>query len=142
MANAFVRVQTSTLNMVILPISKLDKVCSPEIVICGVPWKVKVHKNDEKHSLAIYLYCTKNDDSTSWAVSAGAVVKLLSFDNKANALKHNISPDIFNSSNLSYGLDEFIQWEELLKDANKYVQNDKIQLELRLRIQTILKEAC
>lgn len=86
MANITVKSQTSTSSMVIKPISKLTTALSPEVIIHGIPWKVKVFKSEKKNSLSVYLHCAKKDNTSTWSAPACATIKLTTYDNEKNVV--------------------------------------------------------
>lgn len=124
---------SSTGHMTISPISKLTTVCSGEVTIHGIPWKVAATKNGAKKSLAVFLYCDKKGSSTNWAVPACASIKLLSADD--GSIKHDVTPYVFTPSCIGFGATALIQWDDLLKDGNKYVRDDTIELEFQITAQ-------
>lgn len=131
MVNALVKSQTSTLHMVISSISKLTKVQSPKVCIHGISWKVKAFKNEENTLPTVCLYCTKKADSTDWSVPVKFTMHLLPFNDDINVRKYHSPPFVFSPSKSAFGI-QFIEWDELLKGENKYVQDDTIELKFEI----------
>lgn len=131
MAKVLMKPQTSIVHMVISPVSKLNEIRSPDVCIHGIPWQVKVHKDED--SLAVHLHCAVKDKSSNWTVAARATIKLSSFSHKKNAVKKYIEPYVFKISRRSCGTYGLIGWDELLNDENKYVKNDAIQLKVEIK---------
>lgn len=133
MANVSIQPQiASTLHLVISPISELDKTISAEVYIHGIPWKVEVEKDEEEQSFGVHLRCAKEDDPSNWTVPACATINLMTFSDEKNARKTYITPYGFDTYHQEFGCDPFIQWDELLKDENKYVKDDTIKLKVKI----------
>lgn len=118
--------------MTISPIGTLGEIYSPVVIIHGIPWQFEISKDEDGDSLAVFLKCVKDDDLSNWAVPACFTIKLMPFDDETEPFVHHITPCVFNSSCLRYGTPELIQWNELLDDENKYVQNDAIELKIKI----------
>lgn len=132
MALAIVMSQSSILHMAITSISKLTPTWSPDVFIHGIPWKILVCKQDAENSLAIYLHCAKEDESSQWTVSARATIKLMAFGQKKTTHDLHISPCVFDASKHLIGCSSFIPWDDLMHAENQYVKNDKIQLKIKI----------
>lgn len=111
-------------------ISKLESIKSREIWIRGIPWIVKISK--DKQSLAANLYCAKTGNSPNGSLSAMASFKLLSLNGDANTISQHIGPCVFNTSGIGYGTSSLIKWHDLLDPNKKYVENDTINLEVKV----------
>lgn len=132
MAKALMQPQMAIVRMDVSPVSELTAIWSPKVYINSIPWEVEVKKEDDENSLAIFLHCAKKVNSSDWAISACATVSLLPFSRKKSPLVHHIKPNVFDSSGSSYGTSELIKWNELLKNENKYVKKDTIQLKIEI----------
>lgn len=124
-----------TFRFKVSDISKLTRVFSPEVIVQGVPWHFQVVKEcvDAKHSIAIYLYSAKEEAPPGWTHAASAVIKLLSFDRDQDPLEYPIEPCVFNANGTGYGEPSLISWDELFDDRKKYVENDSIELDLKIK---------
>lgn len=141
MAEVLIKTQIDTVaNLVISPISKLDEIESSEFYIHNIPWQIRVKKHTVKNSLAVYFCCSEIDDndedSLNRTAPARITIKLIPFDGEKKAFEFDVSPRVFSpSDNFWYGEPEFIQWGDLMRDENKYVRNDTIQLEIRITVE-------
>lgn len=132
MAEAVVDSQKTTLYMTVSPVSDLNETHSPVVFIHGILWRVEISKHDDENSLAVYLTCVNEDDSSNWEAVAWATIKLMPFnDTKSELLKH-ITPCVFNNHHTGYGEIAVIKWDELLDDQNDYVKHDAIKLEIKI----------
>lgn len=116
-------------------ISALNEVSSPQFHIYGVPWKVKVckkNKNNEPY-LAARLFCAKKDKSSNWTHAATATFKLFSSAVNVNAIVKHASPYVYDSKGLGYG-DRMIWWPDLFDVTKGYVQDDAIQLDIKIKM--------
>lgn len=135
MARAVVTEYCMKIN--IAEISKLNFVWSPEILIHGVPWKVKICKVEEEDQqwLGAYLYCANKDKSPNWALSGLASFKLLPFSDKMEPVEYHTPTFVFDRSGTGYGESTFILWDELFDEAVSYVKNDTIKLEVNVMVE-------
>lgn len=132
MAASIVKSQKTTLHLEISPITNLDEISSPKIYIHGIPWQIEASRNNDKNSLAVYLQCTKKDDSSLWTAPACATIKVMPFSDDKIAHIHHITPYVFNSSGASFGTSMLMHWDELLNIEYKFVQDDAIQLKIKI----------
>lgn len=116
-------------------ISSLTTIWSPECVIHGIPWKVKVSKNIIRgnESLGVYLRCEKNDNTSNWSHAALASFKPRSFVDDANAVKYHLQPQIFDNSGLGFGTDSLIAWKDLFDVQKGFVKNDAITFDIKIK---------
>lgn len=124
-----------SVEMKIPRISTLNEISSPEMLIHGVPWKVKVCKEQaaERQSLGVYLFCENNDPSPNWSISGSASFKLLSYSDKVEPVEYRSSTFIFDGTGIGYGKPDFIWWNDLFDKAKTYVKNDTIKLEVNVK---------
>lgn len=122
----------TVLHFAISPISKLTSIWSPEVFIHGIPWQIQVCKNQEEHSLAVYLRCAKKDGSSDWEVPACFTMYLLPIGDDKPAHKNHISPYVFHPTGCSFGIPVFIEWADLMNVENKFVRDDTIQLKIEI----------
>lgn len=109
-------------------ISQLEEVFSPECLVQGIPWKIKIKKTSKYgSSLGIYLYCTK-----SIKHAAFATFELISFNSNLKPYKVSLDPHIFDSKAFNRGLVCFIQWKQLIDEEYSYVKNDAIILDVTI----------
>lgn len=115
-------------------ISNLESVWSREVPVQDIPWKVKVTKKTEdgKKSLGIYLLSAKKDMPSNWSHAASATFKLLSFDSTVNALTKDVEPYVFTNNGYGIG-DTIISWAELFDEKKHYVEDDAIDLEIKIQ---------
>lgn len=138
-SNATANVKKINFQFSISEISKLnDKVWSPEYLIDGMPWKVYAYKcvSDAQPSLALYLQCTKSNSSSNWSHVASATFELLSSESGCAARKRETGPMVFNHLSESFGLRNFIKWDELFDAKNDYVKDDAIDLQIEIRAES------
>lgn len=133
--------QTTMLNVSIprfsieIPrVSKLDEkgICSPEVLIRGVPWQIQVCKKlyEGKQSLMVYLYCNKDDTHLNWSYVASFTTNLVPFSDDGEAVEHHYSPNMYDST-YGYG-DPLILWNDLFDESKSYVKNDSITLDVEI----------
>lgn len=108
MVNTSIKCPNSTLYMTISSISHMKEISSPVVFIQGSLWKVEASKDEDDDSLAVGLYCTKEDDPSNWVVSACATIKLMPFSDDINAHVRHITPNVFSSAHSSFGLGRLI----------------------------------
>lgn len=93
-------------------ISKLNGVFSEKVLIQGLPWKVRVCKdNIGEPSLAVFLNLASNE-SDKWTHPIRSTFTLLSFGGSEHEVKYHIDPysiDHFGS----YGTPLLIKWKVL-----------------------------
>lgn len=121
------------MEMEIPEISKLESIWSPEMLIHGIPWKIKVCTKIEKEVkyLAVFLFCVNEEKSPNWPLSGTATFKLLPFSEHVNPIEHHIATDVFDSPKNGYG-SVLISWNALFNQNKKFVENDSINLEVKV----------
>lgn len=129
-------VPVAIIPVTIRDISRLVQVDSPEYLVHNIPWKVKICKQtyNGEQTLAVYLFCTKNDDSLNWSNVATASFKLFSYAGPINTVEHRTDPFVFNRTEFSYGKPDMIGWSDLMNEQNNYVKDDIVHLEIRIDV--------
>lgn len=98
-----------------------------------IPWKVFVCKEiDKKESLGIYLYCTKDDESSNWSYVANSTFKL--FNEDIETIVRFVEPFVFNNAAKSFGVSSLIEWDILFDVDDGFVKNDTINLEIQIEV--------
>lgn len=117
-------------------VSQLESVWSPEFKVQEIPWKIHLKKEilDKEATIAIYLYCTKeNQLSSTWSHTACATFKFLSFNRNVNAFVYHLPPFIFDSVGINnFGCSKIMNWDELLNKDNSYVKDDTMNLDITI----------
>lgn len=113
-------------------ISALNECFSPEFLIQGAPWKIRLYKyrKDNEHRLTFSLICASKIRSMDWSHVAYASVELLSFGGK-NAPKKYSSPFVFNRSVTNWDR-ELLKWNDLFDATKNYVKSDAISLKIKI----------
>lgn len=116
--------------------SKLDQFFSPAFLMQGCQWKVKIEKNHSKGdtSLAVYLYCENKTTSKNWSAVASAIFKLVPFESNEDPLERHTSHYVFDQNNTNIGYSNFIEWDKLFNVNNFYVQNDTINMHIKIEV--------
>lgn len=115
-------------------ISKLDSITSPDFIVQGIPWNVKVCKNvnGKNESLDIFLRCARDKYEEDWLHAAFAKVKLMPFNKDTNPVERRCDPYVFDDDGDCIGTSSFISWQDLFDSKKNYVQNDTIQLDINI----------
>ncbi|XP_031635585.1 uncharacterized protein LOC116348659 [Contarinia nasturtii] len=126
---------TAKFNYKISKLSELDAQFTPEVMVQGIPWRVKFKKvSDEGEEwFGIRLWCTNKNKTRDWSHAAFATVKLLPFKKNVEPNKGYIPPYIFGNSNRILGIN-FIEWERLTNVENGFVRNDTIQMKIKIEV--------
>lgn len=136
MAEANVVAITPKINfcLKITNISELKEIYSPEYLVQGVPWRVKICERSTalKKSLAAYLYCAKKEKPENWSHAAVATFKLLPFDDDTDPVVQNVDPYVFDNSGTGYGTSSLIKWDDLFDENVNYVEDDTINLDISI----------
>lgn len=125
-----------SIQIEILQVSKLKSIFTSEFFIYGIPWKVQVYKNEKEgddRTLAVRLICINTDKTSKWSISGALSCKLLSLSDDLDALENYFGPYVFDRTTVcGFGLDELIQWNDLLNEDSKYVKDDTMKLEFKI----------
>lgn len=124
------RVLQTSILLEIPNMVNFKKISSSDFIVQDVPWNVIVENKNER--LAVYLFCAKKNISPEWSHAARATFNLIPFDEKQRPYVCHIDPRIFDSSSLSYGCEHFIRWDYLFDFERKFIENDKINLEIMI----------
>lgn len=114
-------------------VSEMDEVYSGEVLVQGIPWKIKFCKMvlKEKPRFAVYLQCAKKNIRQNWTVPASVSIKLLSFNGDDNAIEVDVWPHVFDNSTMLHG-ETIIDWCDLLDDSKRYVKDNKIVVDVKI----------
>lgn len=117
-------------------ISKLKKVWSPEVMVYGIPWKIKVGKIpfDGEQWLSIDLYCGISDKSSDWSHVAFATFKLMPISGNVGGIERYLKPYVFDCTEPGFGFPSFIKWIELINNKNNYVKDDTLTLDIKIEV--------
>ncbi|XP_055297306.1 uncharacterized protein LOC129565945 isoform X2 [Sitodiplosis mosellana] len=133
-ANVIATIPRKNFFLKIANISKLETIWSPEEMVHGIPWKIKVTKttSEEEQRLGVYLCCAITDKSPDWSHVAAATFKLQPLSGNKSGITRGIEPYVFDSSGIGYGNASFIKWSELLNAENNYVKDDTLTLDITI----------
>lgn len=118
-------------------ISELEsKYTCTEVMVNDIPWKIIMIKCEEEDEswLGVLLRCAKQNLTAESSYGASALFKLIPFDENLNAIEFDAWPNIFNSNNNLYGIRKWIQWNDLFDVNKKYIKNDKIKLDVTIKM--------
>lgn len=129
-ANVITLIPQINFPLKIVNLSKLIGTCSPEVMVYGIPWKVKVRKDTfgGEQCLSVYLNCAITNKSPEWTHVAGATFKLQPLSGKEPVIESLMEPYVFDCLDPSFGFPSFIKWNELLDAENNYVKDDTVTL--------------
>lgn len=119
-------------------ISDLVGFNSPDVIVRGLPWRIKVYTSKVMNTkvLAISLNSVNNDNSIGWQCKVRAIFRLLS--SNSNKKPHewmSKEPRTFSILCKTIGCNKFIGWKDLMDVDRCYVENDSIVLEIELYVQ-------
>lgn len=118
-------------HVVIDNVSKLDSVCSSDVVLHDVRWRILIKKEDE--FLAIYLNGMANDMDPNWSFKVYTTFQLLPFNSKVDA--HTIRfNNTYNSSISGWGQKNFLKWSDFVDPNKNYVWKDQANLLVELKV--------
>lgn len=87
-----------------------------------------------KTSLAVFLFCENKTTSIDWSAVACPTFKLVPFDSSKNAIELRPGYYVFDKTSLSFGFPTFIAWNKLMDVHNSYVENDTINMEIKIEV--------
>ena len=105
---------------------------SIEITLRDNVWYVYVQKNEEH--LGIFLVDKRNPQNKNWTWRAECSFKLLSFDENINSIVRSIEK-VFYYAGEDWGYSKFLAWEQLIKESNKYLMEDRAVFEIDLKVE-------
>ncbi|XP_055297305.1 uncharacterized protein LOC129565945 isoform X1 [Sitodiplosis mosellana] len=129
-ANAISTVSENNFRLKISEVSKLSAVWSPEVKVYDVPWKAKIAKKAE--CLAVFLFCSKEDNTPNWSHVGFATFKLLPYSGDENGIEYRCDPYVFDASGLGFGNFTFIKWNDLFSPEKNYVKDDTINIDVKI----------
>lgn len=119
-------------------VEKLNKnengILSPEIVICNVPWKIKVLKHSMERAdqsenvLGVLLVCLPKfeDLNKPWSTAAAGQIRLIS---PKTPLILDLLKTKFNHNKSTNGFPNIISWNKIMDRENKFVNNNEVIVE-------------
>lgn len=129
----------------IAKISDLVGFNSPEIMVRGLPWRIKIYTSKILYTkvLAISLNCLSNCNSVQWSCKARVVFRLLSSNtNDAQHVWMSKNAFKFTSNSKAHVCNRFISWKDLMDVNNNYVKNDSIVVEVELHVEKPEGNSC
>lgn len=116
-------------------ISTLNEIFSPDFIIYGVPWKVKIKKMNRNGVdwLKFFLKCTNTDKSSNLSYVASASFKVLPFESNHDVIEGHVEPFVFDCTEFGYG-SWILSWCDLFENTNSYVKNDMIRLKVEINV--------
>lgn len=113
-------------------INKLGCKLSQKVVFQGIPWQIKVVKDDgDEPSLGVYLQCNKNNRN-NWEHPASVKIRMLSFGDSADDVEYFVDPYAFCKGGNTFGISSLIVWDDLFATEKNYVKNDAIKLKIEI----------
>lgn len=113
-------------------IDKLFGVVSPDIVLCGVPWQIRLMRN-ETNNLSLIFRNAFTYDAPQWSCRVTLYCELLSFD-------PNIKPVEVKFKNFELDTTKpilemvFIFWGDLILQQNRFIENGSFVIDMSIKI--------
>lgn len=109
---------------------------SPEFDLRGFPWKLELRKirTIQENTLKIYLQRTNQTKDVELTCMAFVEIKLLSFDENVPPLRKVLNAMEYGAGNASMMGLNLASLEELNDPSKKYIHNDKIVLEIHIKV--------
>ena len=117
-------------------ISALNKFRSPKFYVYGVPWTIRVSKENSPNGapwLVARLFCAKKDKSPQWTYAASFTSKVLSFDKHVNPSECHGRPQIYDDELSRYG-SWLLRWDQLFNAKKQYVKDDTVKLVVSIKM--------
>lgn len=100
-------------------------VSNTEIIMKDIKWNFEVKRIDDNVSVLL----KKAIDELDYHVSVS--IELISFNRAANPFVKHFEADFQREETLEVGTSQFISWNELINDENKFVINDKVSFYMK-----------
>lgn len=110
---------------------------SPEFHLRNFPWKFEIRRiksTSKEDMLNFYLHRTNEERNVELTCIAFASIKIISFDENVEPHRKVISAVEFGSRNTSPIGVPLISLGNLMNANTKYIQNDKIVLEIEMKV--------
>jgi len=135
----------ATIQYRVLNITSLNgMVLSHGVFVQNFEWKIKAKhflKNygnettNPSRSLGFYLCCHEKLGSRTWRCTADVELRLISQKDGVKDIVERFQRDFTSESFFdSWGIPNFIRWDELMDPARGFIKEDSILLEVRFRM--------
>lgn len=126
-----------TLRIPVENIRNISTFHSPEFNVRGIPWQIQVFKRNDG-VMSVYLKCIAKDNSTDWSCMASCKMKIISFIHQPFERTFK-EPREFSANQRSYGYLKFITLKDLFDPIYRYIENDSIVMEVKVKASALIK---
>lgn len=99
----------------------------------GKEWIFRANKTAHEDKITVDLECLFGPENDNTRCMAVAVVELHSNDPKIEKFIGRIQPKEYSALHAKWSLNPFITWDELSDPQKKYIDNDKVYMEVTVR---------
>ncbi|KAI6233792.1 MATH domain-containing protein [Aphelenchoides fujianensis] len=130
-----------TLRLVIQNFSQMtDTVRGPSKVVQDVPWRIMImprqhivqKKGTTQKCLGFFLQCCPDAYSDSWSCQASAELRMIA-QKPGVAMFHRKTNHVYTAKENDWGYSCFMTWAEILDEAQGYILNDVVILEVHVK---------
>lgn len=133
MSQRNLEIEQSNFRFTIRNARRLTTTTSSQVYVNGLPWQVKLKKNDD--NIKIQLCCNNPDKTSNWSCAARAIFKLLSFSSRSELFeKRQDVVAVFNSELKCIARNtELIKWDDLLDSRKQYICNNTMMVDVTIQ---------
>lgn len=113
-------------------VSQLKTIHTPEIVVGGLRWKVKIQKGIG--TLGIFLCTNTNDMTSNWSYNVNAIFTLFSYRKDTPSLIGRFERNFRRELSCDWGYPKLISWEDFIDKDKNYVLDDCVNLEFEVKV--------
>lgn len=99
----------------------------------GKDWIFRVNKTADGDMITVDLECVFGPDNDRTSCMATATIELHSNDPKIKKFIGCIQPKEFSALHPKWSLNPFITWDDVRDPQKKYIDNDKVYMEVTVR---------
>lgn len=124
-------------NVLIEQFETEKEICSPELIVSGIPWQIKIHKrgttkNNFVLDLALKCSNVKTNENQRWSCKAFAIFKIHSIQTNEALVVKKLPKKEFSEGFLQNTLAEFISWNDLSNPDKTFIDQGKICFDVEI----------
>ena len=132
------KTETFSVTFTVSNFSQVSKgLSSPTVIAQDLKWRIfiKPTYNGQTKSLGYFLCCDGPDGgnkSSSWSCRAAADLMIMALKQGVNVASLKLSQQIFSSKAGSWGVNEFMRWEDIMNTKRGLIEDNSVTFVARI----------
>lgn len=105
-----------------------------DLKLRGCDWRFSIEKVSNDDGIHVHLERIFTAGDHSYTFIASAKVELKSYDERVPSHIGHISPKEYSMLHRKWSLEPFIEWDQLINPAKRFIDDNQIQLEVTVKV--------